>query len=915
VNLKSIITADISQLQRGYKQAETDAKRTAGAMDNAFKRTNPKMDFSGIKRELSRLEQQAGSTAGRVRGALSGMFGGAAAVAGGNILTSILGKVSGAMTDGVTTGVEYNKTLERSAVAFEVMTGSAEAAQAHLGELEKLALKTPFQFEDLIGASLRMQAFGYNAKEVARDLPKLSDAASIAAAGSGNFKESLDGIIIALGQMRAKGRLSFEEINQLLERGVPAWDILAKKVGKSKEEIQRLAERGKLRGDVAAELLTKGMGEYAGGVGDKLSKTTSGKESNVVDLYRKRASEDTKAIFESYGAALDEGIKGLNEKAGQSITSEVGKRLSADMDLLTELFGGRISAKEFGAALIPTIKGTFTELKGYVVSGGMSLGSALLEGFSGVLSGTGAVEAVKGWAQSAIDSAKSIFGIKSPSRVFAEIAAQNIAGFNQEWEQGKKKVSPSLVDIEKAKQKLRDDLRKLRDDPAIQAMLDTIASAEGANYNTLFGGGTFDDFGAHPNQRITRKLGGKNITSTAAGRYQFLFSTWDEIAKQLGLTDFSPESQDLAAIQLMKRRGMIGPTMRGDIETAFTKGNREWASLPGSPYGQPTKKAEDLMETYAAALERLTGVTAAAVQPIESVTVNLKQLADASLRRPGDGASAKPFTGPRAPVELPELKAVNVQIKPLAINFEKLAPPMAAINKSAPPLPPVLDKVATAMDRVTAEGDEAWKRLKGSKTFAQLQREADIDARDALDPEAAFQRFQDFKQAVGRGFDDAIQELMTGSLSWKSALLNITNDIFRSLIQEMMLAATGGKYGSIGGLIGGVLGGLFGGFFGGGGGAFGGASAGARAAGGPVSAGRAYMVGEEGPELFMPRSSGYIVNARDTERMMSAQPSQSVNVVNHFHVSAPDGKISRESQSQVAAKASQAISHANRRNN
>jgi tape measure domain-containing protein len=893
VNLKSIITADISQLQRGYKRAESDAKRTAGAMDNAFKRTNPKMDFSGIKRELRALEQQAGSTAGRVKGALSGMFGGAAAVAGGNILTSILGKVSGAMTDGVTTGVEYNKTLERSAVAFEVMTGSAEAAQAHLGELEKLALKTPFQFEDLIGASLKMQAFGYNAKEVARDLPKLSDA-SIAAAGSGNFKESLDGIIIALGQMRAKGRLSFEEINQLLERGVPAWDILAKKVGKSKEEIQRLAERGKLRGDVAAELLTKGMGEYAGGVGDKLSRTVSGKESNVVDLYRKRAGEDTKAIFESYGSALDQALKGLDEKAGQSFTKAAGDRIGALMELSTQVLSGQVSGGEFLEAF---------------KKAGADWASAAIEGFKSKFTSLGgsAIETVKNWAQSAIDSAKSVFGIKSPSRVFAEIATNNIAGFNQEWEQGKKKISPSLVDIEKAKQKLRDDLRKLRDDPAIQAMLDTIATAEGANYNTLFGGGTFESFAAHPNQRITRKMGGKNITSTAAGRYQFLSRTWRGIQEQTGLKDFSPESQDLGAILLMRQRGMIGPIQRGEIATALTKGNREWASLPGSPYGQPTKKAEDLMETYTAALERLTGVTEAAVQPMESVTVNLKQLADASLRRPGDGASAKPFTGPRAPVELPELKAVNVQIKPLAINFEKLAPPMAAINKSAPPLPPVLDKVATAMDRVTAEGDEAWKRLKGSKTFAQLQKDADLDARDALDPEAAFQRFQDFKQAIGRGFDDAIQELMTGSLSWKSALLNITNDIFRSLIQEMMLAATGGKYGSIGGLIGGALGGLFGGLFGG----FGGGKAG----GGSVKAGTAYMVGEEGPELFMPRAPGYVVNARDTERMANAQPSQSINVVNHFHVAASDGKISRESQSQVAAKASQAIQHAGRRNN
>src|SRR5262249_17662812 len=162
--------------------------------------------------------------------------------------------------------------------------------QQHLGDLEKLALKTPFQFEDLIGASLRMQAFGNSAQDVIRDLPKLSDAASIAAAGTGNFKESLDGIITALGQMKGKGKLSFEEMNQLVERGIPAWDILAKQVGVTKERLMRLTETGKLSGSVASKFLTEGVGQFAGGIGERLSQTVSGKESNVEDLYRKRAA-------------------------------------------------------------------------------------------------------------------------------------------------------------------------------------------------------------------------------------------------------------------------------------------------------------------------------------------------------------------------------------------------------------------------------------------------------------------------------------------------------------------------------------------------------------------------------------------------------------------------------------------------
>jgi tape measure domain-containing protein len=437
-DLRSIVTADISQLERAYRQAEVDAVRTARGMDNAFRRSgNPRMDFSGIRRELRDLENQTRSSAGGIRSSLSGLggglFGGATAVAAGNILGSVIGKIGGAMTDTVKTGVEYNRTLERSAVAFEVMTGSSRQAQTHLAELEKLALRTPFQFEDLIGASMRMQAFGVSAQAVIGDLPKLSDGAAIAAAGTGNFKESLDGIITALGQMRAKGKLSFEEINQLTERGIPAWDILAKKVGRTKEEIMRLAERGRLKGDVAGDLLTTGIGEFGGGIGERLSRTVSGKESNLEDAYRKRAGEDTKALFQSYSDALDQGVKGFGDKVGQTITSELGKRAALDVDFFTQLFSGQISAEEIGAAIIPTFKGIVEEIKGFLVIGGKDLAIGLKDGFIGAISTFGGetAETVKAWTKSLIDSAKSSLGVKSPSTVFAAVGRDVVEGFDQ----------------------------------------------------------------------------------------------------------------------------------------------------------------------------------------------------------------------------------------------------------------------------------------------------------------------------------------------------------------------------------------------------------------------------------------------------------------------------------------------------
>lgn len=134
----------------------------------------------------------------------------------------------------------------------------------------------------------------------------------------------------------------------------------------------------------------------------------------------------------------------------------------------------------------------------------------------------------------------------------------------------------------------------------IQAMLAVIRAGEGTSgpdgYRTLFGGGLFSSYADHP--RITVKKGG--YTTTAAGAYQFLSSTWDETAGMLGLTDFTPASQDLAAVGRIAARGALDDVIAGRFDKAIAKIAREWASLPGSPYGQPTISSSEARRIFLA---------------------------------------------------------------------------------------------------------------------------------------------------------------------------------------------------------------------------------------------------------------------------------------------------------------------------
>lgn len=140
----------------------------------------------------------------------------------------------------------------------------------------------------------------------------------------------------------------------------------------------------------------------------------------------------------------------------------------------------------------------------------------------------------------------------------------------------------------------------------VAAFLDMLAHAEGTarfgdqdGYDVLVGGSLFDGFGDHPRRSIYLESYG--IRSTAAGRYQFLVGTWDDLVSRFGFRDFSPASQDAAAIQLIRQCKALRLVHDGKIREAIHACRRIWASLPGAGYGQREVATDELVTIYRAA--------------------------------------------------------------------------------------------------------------------------------------------------------------------------------------------------------------------------------------------------------------------------------------------------------------------------
>jgi muramidase (phage lysozyme) len=123
----------------------------------------------------------------------------------------------------------------------------------------------------------------------------------------------------------------------------------------------------------------------------------------------------------------------------------------------------------------------------------------------------------------------------------------------------------------------------------VKKFLDFLGRAEGADYNTIVGGKQFTDFRAHPRVVGLRTAEGP---STAAGKYQIVGTTYDAVAPKLGIRDFTPDSQDKIAIELIRQKGALEDVRNGNFDAAIGKLGNIWASLPSSPYSQPKRSAE-----------------------------------------------------------------------------------------------------------------------------------------------------------------------------------------------------------------------------------------------------------------------------------------------------------------------------------
>ena len=139
-------------------------------------------------------------------------------------------------------------------------------------------------------------------------------------------------------------------------------------------------------------------------------------------------------------------------------------------------------------------------------------------------------------------------------------------------------------------------LEQYLNNPNVRKMLDLISYTEhtqGNGYYTAFGGGRLSSLADHPRySKPFRQTDGKINYTSAAGKYQFLKSTWDGLARKYGFSDFSPQNQDLGAVALLIQRGAMPHLLKGDFANAIAKSWKQVNAFLGGKIQVPQNSGQ-----------------------------------------------------------------------------------------------------------------------------------------------------------------------------------------------------------------------------------------------------------------------------------------------------------------------------------
>ena len=291
------------------------------------------LDSNGAIKSMEKLDKNA-EKIDKQSNKLSGTFSKVGSVGAKAFRSTAIavGGVASALAGLIGYGAKFNAEIEQYQTSFEVMTGSAEEASKLVEDLKKMGAETPFELSDLAQATQLLMNYGFTAEEAKNRLKMLGDISQGSA-------DKMNRIAMAYGQMSSAGKVSLEDVKQMIEAGFNPLQEISETTGESMSSLYDRISKGTLSIDeitASMQRSTAEGGKYFQSM-EKQSQTVSGQISTLQDNFKSLAGTLSNGFSDSLATEIlpkinnvlqelnttfeKNGIEGFVDKLGEELAN------------------------------------------------------------------------------------------------------------------------------------------------------------------------------------------------------------------------------------------------------------------------------------------------------------------------------------------------------------------------------------------------------------------------------------------------------------------------------------------------------------------------------------------------------------------------------------------------------------------
>ena len=313
ISLQNNVTPVLREIIKGLKEMGADSKSAQKAMESL-----EDLNLSGAQNEtrkaasevenVGKEAEKSESLVGKLKKALIAL----------GATTAITGLVK--------SGIEYNAGIEDYTTAFTTMLGDAEEASKLVQKLNKMGAETPFETSVLLEVTQLLMNYGQTADQAVEKMSMLGDIAQ------GNADKMVR-VATAYGQMSSAGKVSLEDVKQMIEAGFNPLQEISQATGESMASLYERISKGTISVDEITDSMKRATsegGKYYKSM-EAQSQTFSGMLATLKDNTSQLLGVATNGLFEGFKDTLSEINAAMSDGESADALAEAAKKVGEFM--------------------------------------------------------------------------------------------------------------------------------------------------------------------------------------------------------------------------------------------------------------------------------------------------------------------------------------------------------------------------------------------------------------------------------------------------------------------------------------------------------------------------------------------------------------------------------------------------------